>query len=98
MTELGADSVSDKANAEGFDEYDDISSGIFERSSKKPSTSASSRSNMNSGGGSAVPPDPEKEPRKERKGTEGYKTGQIWENLKPVNKPEANRQIGKIKK
>lgn len=34
----------------------------------------------------------------ERKGTEGYKMGQTWENLKPVNKPEANRQIGKINK
>ena len=45
-----------------------------------------------------MPPDPEKEPKKERKGTDGYKTGQTWENLKPVNKPEANRQIGKINK
>ena len=49
---------------------------------------------MNSGGGSAMPPDP----KKERKGTDGYKMGQTWENLKPVNKPEANQQIGKINK
>ena len=34
----------------------------------------------------------------ERKGTEGYKLGKYWENLKPVNKPEANQQIGKINK
>ncbi len=61
---LGVDPVSNKANAEGFDEYDDVSAGIFERSSKKPSTSTSSRGTMNSSGGSAVPPDPEKESKK----------------------------------
>ncbi len=66
MTEFGVDPVSDKANTEGFDEYDDVSTGIFERSSKKPSTSISSRDTMNSSGGSAVPPDPEKEPEKSR--------------------------------
>ena len=31
MTELGADSVSDKANTESFEEYDDVSTGVFER-------------------------------------------------------------------
>ena len=39
-------------------------------SGKKSSTSTPSRSNMNSGGGSAMPPDPEKEPGKDKGGTD----------------------------
>ncbi len=70
MTKLGADPVDSKANTESFEEYDDVSTGVFERSSKKSSTSTSSRSTMNSGGGSAMPPDPEKEPDKDKGGTD----------------------------
>ena len=62
--------VKNDSKVESFDEYDGVFAGIFERSAKKSSTSTPSRSTMTSGGGSAMPPDPEKEPRKERKGTE----------------------------
>ena len=33
-----------------------------------------------------------------RVGTSGYKLGKHWNNLKPVNTPEMQRQIGKINK
>ncbi len=33
-----------------------------------------------------------------RKGTDGYKLGEYWDNLKPVNTSKANQQIGKINK
>ena len=75
------------SKVESFDEYDGVFAGIFERSSKKPSTSASSRSNINSGGGSAMPPDPEKEPRKDKGQSEkirierAYGKGKYWSGL-----------------
>ena len=97
MTEFGADSVSDKANAEGFDEYDDVSTGVFERSSKKPSTSASSRSNMNSGGGSAMPPDPEKEPEKDRVKPVG-ENGTFWKSINTGSKQLKNQRRNYAKK
>ena len=59
---------------------------IFERSkAKSSSSSAPARGSMTSGGGSVLPPDPEKEPGKERENPVG-KEGKFWKSLEKTSK------------
>ena len=56
---------------------------IFERSkAKSSSSSAPARGSMTSGGGSVLPPDPEKDPKKERKGDTKSDQENRWNAMK----------------